>query len=186
MWKEKSRPGIYGKAGLNGQIKRVDKAQTAALRLKWLMGARKYLRDPTIEKYFSLQEWRIGEILDGIDTALPHYPRAANFGVWQRRGLKSLWDQYMDQKFATAVSRTMHTMDTNLKELERRYVPGRRSNQPAHGTLEYVVMVTVKALSTEWRKEKRSKWEAPWVKKPIGPGGTFQQPEEVLPGPDFP
>jgi len=166
---------------MNKLIKNIRTAEVAAMRLKWVMGARMYLKDPTIERYFSRQKWRIGEILHQIDTEMPNHQKTNDdgdtFQAWQPQGLRDLWDKYMDQKFATAKSRVDFTMNEYVKALEQRYAKGR----PQAGTLQWNVQTTTKALATAWRKEGRSKWMAPWVKRPIGPGGTFTQPEEVFP-----
>lgn len=88
----------------------------------------------------------------------------------------------MNSRFATAVSRTAHTMDTNIRDLETRYVKPFQKRKPARGTPEYDRMTTVKALATEWRKEKRSKWIAPWIKRPLRPDGTPDTSDGSLAG----
>ena len=53
----------------------VDKAREALMSLKYLMGARKYMRNPKIADIFKKQKNRIGEMLDKLDKELAKHPR---------------------------------------------------------------------------------------------------------------
>lgn len=153
MWRNKKTKGIYDDSALTKLLNGTPtQARVLALKLKHLMGARKYQKDPVVARYLGDQKKRIGTILGKIDTELTkHNP------LWQKQDLETLWNKYMDQHFADAKSRTDYTMNTWLPKLQNKWVKGKpdRSNNDQ-------LIRGIKAVQTEWTKEGRSKWNKPW------------------------
>jgi len=170
MWAEKARPGINDDAKLARQIGKLQTANAAVLRLKDLIGVRKYMRDAEIEKILSKQKWRIGHVLDQIETHFLTQTRPG-YATWKKQDMKKLWDTYMDAKFETGKSRIDYDMRRHLRTLEVRYAP--RSKPPPSAGLERQVYDNVQKLAKEWNKEKALTWQSPWVKRPIGANGAF-------------
>jgi hypothetical protein len=50
MWKRKSTNGIYGEKEMKKLSDDVTTAQVAVLKLKWLIGARRYMKDPKVKE----------------------------------------------------------------------------------------------------------------------------------------
>jgi hypothetical protein len=144
------------------QAAEIDKAKEALLDLKYLIGARKYMRNPAIAAIFKEQKVRMGNILGKLDTELPKHAREHNtFGTldtWKPQQLKKFWDQYMDERFNIAVLRTNHDMDTYLALLRKEWaVP---ANHPDQSQRAFFGLI--KKIELEWKREKAIKWTAPW------------------------
>jgi hypothetical protein len=140
----------------------IDTAKEALLDLKYLIGARKYMRNPAIAAIFRDQKVRIGDILDKLDTELPKHARQhktlGTLEAWKPQQLKKFWDQYMDERFNVAVLRTNHDMDTYLALLRKEWaVP---ANNPDQSQRAFFGLI--KKIELEWKKEKAIKWTAPW------------------------
>jgi hypothetical protein len=169
MWSGKVTSGIHADS-LGKDVGNIKKANAVVIKLKDLIGLRKYMRDAEIEKIFSKQKWRIGRILDQIDTQLMTQP-PPGYTAWKKQDLKKLWDTYMNMRFETGKSRIDHDMRRHLRKLEVKYTPV--GKPPPKAGLELQVHNNVKRLSKEWNKEKGLAWKAPWVKRPIGDDGAF-------------
>lgn len=153
MWRNKETKGIYDDSKLTKYLNGTPKdARVLALKLKYVMGARKYQKDPVIARHLGEQKKRIGTILGQIDTGLPKQNPA-----WQKQDLEKLWNQYMDQHFLDAKSRTDYTMNTWLPKLQNKWVKGKPG-----GASNDQLLRGIKAVQTEWRKEGASKWDKPW------------------------
>lgn len=166
MWARKSTDQIYSlskvKTGIN---KSPTDAAVQAMKAKYLIGAVRYMRDSTIEKFFIKQKQRIGDALDEIDNALPNMPTTGGKTPWAHQGLKKLWDEYMDDAFKKAKSRTDNTMSTMLTALERKWVLTGKKPAGAKGkgaAAQTTLIRQIKALKTEWAKQKRAGgWKQP-------------------------
>lgn len=181
MWHDKRTDVVLAEKKIGDQIKEAATALVAVMRLKWVMGARKYHKNPDIEKIFSKQKWRIGEVLEKIEQAFIATQRPATGGQvyrpWVRIDLRQRWDDYMNDRFEKAYTRTQNTMDRSIAKLENLYVtPFKGKPQPVDPSPEYDRMTTIKALASEWRREKRSRWIAPWIRRPVQPDGTVGAP----------
>jgi len=156
MWTRKTTNQIYDLTDARRSINRnQNDAAVEAVRVKALLGAQKYHKNPLVKQYFVAQVQRIRDALDEIDQALPNHPPAAGHTAWQRQGLRNLWIKYMNEAFTLAKSRTDNTMNTMLSALETKWV--KRANTPKNDNFKR----TIRALRTEWRKEKRSGWTRP-------------------------
>lgn len=154
MWAYKGTNQVYDLPKALRAIRRnINDAAVEAFNVKALLGAQKYMKNPIIKQFFIDQKQRIGVALDEVDRALPNYPPATGHTAWQQQGLLNLWDTYMDQAFAEAVSRTERTMDQMLNALEARWI----RSHPAQNPLK----AQIKKLRTQWRWEKRSGWHQP-------------------------
>ncbi|KAF2446066.1 hypothetical protein P171DRAFT_483446 [Karstenula rhodostoma CBS 690.94] len=73
------------------------------LRLRWMVGARKYLTDARTGNLLVVQKTRIHDKLAELDAALPQH-QPAGFHQWDPTigNLAALWDTYMDQAFIKA------------------------------------------------------------------------------------
>jgi len=73
------------------------------LRLRWMVGARKYLTDARIGNLLAAQKDRIHNKFAELDTALPQH-QPAGFRQWDPTigNLASLWDTYMNEAFEKA------------------------------------------------------------------------------------
>lgn len=113
----------------------VDGAKKALLRLKAVLGARKYMRQKKVSDIFKKQKEEIGKMLDLIDTNLPSYPRKPTKGdrviaSWIKQDLGKHWNEYMDERFKIALTRTHNEMDTYLKLLDHTWCEGRPKSKP--------------------------------------------------------
>lgn len=113
----------------------VDKARIALLKLKALMGARKYMRSKTVSTIFKRQMEGIGKMLTAIDDELPKNPRKPLKGTktidpWVKQGLGEFWTEYMNERFAIAHKRMHNDMDTYLKLLDDKWCEGRPKSKP--------------------------------------------------------
>jgi hypothetical protein len=167
MWKpKKSGAGIYGKDKITTEIAgkgrgknktlNIDTAKSALLKLKHLMGARKYMVSKEIQAILKKQKVRMGKMLERLDVEMVNHPRA-NYNAWQPQQLGSLWDKYMDQKFAEAKARTNRDMDTYLAMLVELWSP--RKNQDQN---HKEFFANIEHVKKEWTFEKRRPWVAPW------------------------
>lgn len=66
------------------------------IKLKTLMGDRKYLKDPKIEGYFRAQKIRIGKALELLDEEMTKHPKVDTYDAWTQQKLKIKWDTYID------------------------------------------------------------------------------------------
>lgn len=156
MWTRKKTNQIYDLPDAIKSIRRnQNEAAVEAVRLKALLGAQKYHKNPLVKQYFVTQVQRIRVALDEIDQALPNHPPANGHAAWQQLGLGNLWIKYMNEAFTIAKRRTDNTMDTMLNELVRTWISSART--PKNDDFKRII----KALRTEWRKEKRSGWTRP-------------------------
>lgn len=169
----------------------VDNAKIALLKLKALMGARKYMRSKTVSTIFKKQMEEIGKMLAAIDDEMPKNPRKPLKGErtidpWIKQDLGKLWTEYMNERFAIAYKRTHNDMDTYLKLLDDRWCDGRpkskpgspagsRPGTPTIDTLEDLFgaldLNDVKRkdlcrfhekVQKEWTAEKAIPWTKPW------------------------
>lgn len=134
MWSNKGQKDESGgphseermKMAIEGSPKTAEglaEAKKALIKLKNLMGARQYMRHPTIANIFKKQKERIGDMLDKIDNVLPNHPRndikdSKTFAPWEPQNLKTLWNEYMDYRFGIAKKRVEIDMDGYLKSLK--------------------------------------------------------------------
>ncbi|KAF2704070.1 hypothetical protein K504DRAFT_170324 [Pleomassaria siparia CBS 279.74] len=159
--------------------RQLDEAKEALMRLKHLMGARQYMRSPTIHAIFKVQKTRMGDTLDAIDRTLPKYPRMdpANpkrFLPWQCQGLKAYWDEYMDERFKIANKRTNKDMKEYLALLKKHWhvaplpasIPGASSSRSASPASpdpkRKDISDLVDKLERAWQEEERIQWIKPW------------------------
>jgi hypothetical protein len=118
MFSDKSTTGVYGARNIKAEInsRNIVNARAALIRLKWLMGARSYMRHPDIEKIFKTQKERIGTVLEALDTSLESNP-LPGLAVWKKQGLKAYWDSYTDEKFETATKRCENDMSWGKRKV---------------------------------------------------------------------
>jgi hypothetical protein len=114
----------------------VDGAKKALLKLKALLGARKYMREKKISTILKNQKEEIGKMLDAIDTELPKHPRtptrgAKTFAPWEKQDLGKYWTEYMNERFKIAETRTQNDMNTYLKLLDDTWCNGRPKSNPS-------------------------------------------------------
>jgi hypothetical protein len=167
MWKPKAPgSGIYGQAKITAEIigkgrknkktLNIDTAKSALLKLKHLMGARRYMNSKEIQGIFKKQKVRMGKMLERLDAEMVNHPRA-NYNAWQPQQLGSLWEKYMDQKFAEAKARTNRDMDTYLAMLIKSWTPVKNQDQNHKD-----FFANIEHVKKEWTLEKRRPWVAPW------------------------
>jgi hypothetical protein len=159
MWKKKGTSGIYDEVEMRKLSNDVAEAPAALLKLKWLIGARRYMKDPKVKEILKKQKERIGERLGQLNTELQKHPKPGH-DAWQHKDLENLWNTYMDKSFDTAVSRTTFEMDKWIKYLQAKYVTTKNKNKKAQKNDDLVRQI--KTITSEWRKEKNSKWINPW------------------------
>jgi hypothetical protein len=179
MWTYKKGKigGIYGEDALRGLIvgfhsgrskkwtaADIDSANTAVNKLRYLIGARKYMRNPAIAKIFKTQKERMGDMIGKIDMELPKHPRVkrgvGKLVAWKSHNLKNLWNQYMDERFRIANQRIDHDMNTYLKLLfsEWQVAP----IGPSEGREKRELYASIQKVESEWKKERRIAWVKPW------------------------
>ena len=154
---------------MDDQMKTDQGAGLVMIKLKTLMGVRKYMKDRNIKRYFKDQKERIGDTLDAIDQELVNHPKeVGGIGTgtmnrpWQPQGLKDEWDTYMNERFALGVKRVNHDMDRYLPLLAKKYAAKKHGGSGKHPVLGDGVA----KLVTAWKNEGKSKWEAPWTVQP--------------------
>ena len=168
MWKQKdeAKAGIYGKTKITNEIQgkgragnrimNINNAKSALLKLKHLMGARKYMNNREIQAIFKKQKVRMGKMLEQLDAEMVNHPRA-NFNAWQPQQLGSLWDKYMDEKFTEAKARTNRDMKDYLELLVKTWSPLRNQDQNHRD-----FVANIEHVKREWILEKQRPWMAPW------------------------
>ena len=154
-WKGKGKKAKFTAAD-------IDNAKSALNDLKYLMGARKYMRSPGIARIFKEQKVRMGDIIGKIDVELAKNPKNwGTFGkqpAWKPQQLEKFWDEYMDERFFIANQRTNHDMDTYLTLLDRIWtVPTTAADQ---NRKDFYALI--KKVKQEWANEKRAAWKKPW------------------------
>lgn len=141
----------------------VDSARQAYFKLKWILGARMYLKNAEIKAIFKKQKERISDVLDALDTAMEMQPKKTRTGdvmnAWKKQDLKALWDEYMDEKFTAAKKRSENDMDKYLRLLEGRW--SQKKNLDAAKNDRIVFLLQIRKLKAAWATEKKS-WIAPW------------------------
>jgi hypothetical protein len=178
MWSAKTGTGIYGKTKIVGKIQgvmtgkgkkktrnaaEIDQAKLALLDLKYLMGARKYMRSAHIQKIFKKQVDRIGDMLDKLDNEMPKHPKKNTktnkvYGAWKPQGLKVFWLEYMAARFEMAKKRTNNDMDDYLALLKKEWAGTPVPTDKALKTFRD----DITAIDRAWTKEKATKWVKPW------------------------
>lgn len=110
----------------------VESSKVALLKLKTLLGARKYMRTKKISDIFKIQMEEIGNMLDAIETELTNNPRQGRktYAPWIRQDLQRHWIDYMNERFAIAKRRTHNDMDTYLKLYHETWCDGRPKSEP--------------------------------------------------------
>lgn len=111
----------------------VEKANTALIRLKSLLGARMYMRTSTVSDIFRNQVEQIRLMLDAIEDALVANPRAVrskSYAPWVKQDLAVHWLEYMDERFKIAHTRTHNDMDRYLKLVDDVWCAGRPKSKP--------------------------------------------------------
>jgi hypothetical protein len=140
----------------------LDSAREAYFKLKWILGARLYLKNAEIKAIFKKQKERIGDVLDKLDTAMETKPKTNTKGVvmgaWKKQGLKALWDEYMEEKFATTKRRSDNEMNKYIRLLDGKWS---RTAPEAAENDRLVFLLQMKKLKTAWAAEEDS-WTAPW------------------------
>lgn len=142
----------------------VDSARQAYFKLKWILGARMYLKNAEVKAIFKKQKERIGDVLDALDVAMETQPKklkttGAVMKSWKKQGLKALWDEYMDEKFAAAKKRSENDMDKYMRLLEGKWAL--QKDVDANENDRVLFFAQIKKLKTAWADEKKS-WTAPW------------------------
>jgi hypothetical protein len=170
----------------------VDSAKIALLKLKALLGARKYMRTKKVSDIFKKQKEEIGKMLEAIDDEMPKHPRKPTIGSktiapWIKQNLGKYWTEYMDERFKIAHTRTHNDMDTYLKLLDDTWCDGRPKSKPGSpansrpGTPDPIANLQdlfgamdlndvkrkdlcrfLVKVQKEWDTEKRTPWTAPW------------------------
>jgi hypothetical protein len=79
-------------------------------------------------------------------------------GVWKKQRLKALSDEYTEEKFATAKSRSGHDVERYLQLIEGKWS---RTITSTEENDRLVFMLQVKKLMAVWTTE-RSSSTAPW------------------------
>ncbi|KAL1607711.1 hypothetical protein SLS60_002646 [Paraconiothyrium brasiliense] len=161
MWKRKSTPGIFSDLTLRtrlDQTTNVVNARKGALMLKYLLGAQMYMTDRKIANIFAQQKNRVGKVLGQIDRDLPNHQRivaSRQLDPWETIGLQQLWNQYMDEVFAKAKSRTLYTMDKWVRVAEQRWGRGRIPQNDPHRNDKTQLQNAVRAVARKWKVQKR-------------------------------
>jgi hypothetical protein len=143
--------------------KEIDNAKEVLLDLKYLMGVRSYMRDTAIAKIFKKQKERIGDMLDALDKDMKNHQRVNSkkkdeiYGTWAPQQLKTLWDEYMNERFKIANKRITHDMDTFLALLEKEWAKKKDSDP-----MEIAFDTLIDKVKKEWVKEKAQAWTSPW------------------------
>lgn len=142
----------------------IDAAKDALLDLKYLMGARIYMRDPKIAAIFTKQKDRLGDMLGSLDDALAkpenaYYSKTkgVTFRQWKPQNLKALWNDFMDESFQEATKRTNKDMNQYLQMFEEEWL----HYSPPKGSQTDKFITLIKNVRQAWRTEKARRWSAP-------------------------
>lgn len=166
-----------------------DDAKIALLKLKSLLGARKYMRTKKIAAIFKKQVQEMGKMLATIDSELPNHPRKP-IGIkedkiiekWVPQDLGKLWTEYMDERSEIAYKRTHGDMDTYLKLFDETWCSAKSKPKPKPkskpDTIDDITDIFAAisindeskknlcafydTLQQEWDKEKKEAWSKPW------------------------
>ncbi|KAJ4988691.1 glycosyl hydrolases family 18 protein [Stagonosporopsis vannaccii] len=141
----------------------VNSARQAYLKLKWILGARIYLKNAEIQAIFKKQKERIGDVLDALDTAMETQPKRTKTGdvmnAWKKQNLKVLWNEYMEEKFAAAKKRSENDTDKYVRLLEGKW--SQKKDLDAAENDRIVFLLQIRKLKATWDTEKKN-WIAPW------------------------
>ncbi|KAG9233482.1 hypothetical protein BJ875DRAFT_485120 [Amylocarpus encephaloides] len=164
---KKAKDLVFSKKVTAKNLKKVETAQTQLVKLKGLIGVRKYMRETEISETFKKQQVRIGETLDLLDDVLPNHPKTKKVKKkengkdvevdqanrpWEKQNLKEMWDEWMDIRFDEAVKRMDNEMRLGLADLDKKW-----GKDPNLGP-------GIKDITNAWATEKAIKWERPWPK----------------------
>lgn len=160
MWKRKSTVGIFSDTTLRTSLQGTNavKARKGVLMLKYLLGAQMYMTGRKVSGILAQQKNRIGKVLCQIDQMLPQHRRTVasqQLEAWPTMGLQSLWNQYMDETFATAKSRTLHTMDRWVLVAEQRWVMSKIPLDDPQRADKVQVQEAIRAVARKWKAQKR-------------------------------
>jgi hypothetical protein len=125
-------------------------AAKVLLRLKALIGVRRYMRDEKIKLYFQMQKDRMGKVLGLLDVEMEKHAQGKN-KPWTKQDLKAKWDKYMDERFKLGKQRLRADLDDYLPILEANY--GQSSNP--------ILKDGIKKLKETWRTEQKVEWLTP-------------------------
>jgi hypothetical protein len=96
----------------------------------------------------------MGGMIDKLDKAMENQVRVhrttGTISSWKSQHLKAFWDEYMNERFLVAQTRTVRDMDKYIALLQ------------AHWAKNAPMRNDIAKLKAEWTKEKAIKWVRPW------------------------
>ncbi|KAI8937308.1 hypothetical protein NX059_006515 [Plenodomus lindquistii] len=165
----------------------LEQPKAAVQRLRNVIGAYLYLKEPRVNNIFVAQVDRIGAQLQNIENTLKVRPRSmpkldptriVNWSPWKPLGLKEKWFVYMNERYDTAHSKSQKFMKDNIERLNAEYndaklikqadidkVDDKKKKQALQDEkkLREDMKDIIKKLEDEWAKTKdwpRPKWNA--------------------------
>ncbi|KAF2641037.1 hypothetical protein P280DRAFT_542083 [Massarina eburnea CBS 473.64] len=150
-----------------------DEPWTVILRLRNVVGARKYQSDAHIRSLFVAQKTRIHDMLAKLDTALP-LQHKQGFRPWDPTitDLAEQWDTYMNEAFANANSKQEKFMNRQMVQFKTTYCTAMLQNQwkqvnpndspqdKQHKTEMMDLCDSYNTLVRAWKELKT--WTRPW------------------------
>jgi chitinase len=93
--------------------------------MRELVGSLEYHRDPAIAALLRRQKERVGTMFHQLDTQyLPQNARVSNgvtFTAWQPQGLERRWNEFMNNKFYLALTKTMKVLNSWLSVMQENW-----------------------------------------------------------------
>ena len=102
-------------------------------------------------------------MIDDLDKEMQKHQRVNSkktddkYGTWAPQQLKTLWDEYMNERFKFAKQRISHDMDTFLALLVKEWAKTKDSDP-----MEIAFDTLIDKVKKEWVKEKAQAWTSPW------------------------
>ena len=106
---------------INNMPQSVANARRILKAMRNLVGSIEYHRDPVIAGILRVQKERVGRMFGLIDQALTSRPTVVNgmpFAPWQPQDLQGRWNQFMNQKFYLAQTKTTKVINDYLPRLQ--------------------------------------------------------------------
>jgi hypothetical protein len=169
--------------------------RTVLQRMRAVVGAYLYLKEPKVNDIFIKQVDRIGQQLENLENALAKQPRIAErkvkdpkpnednkksvpFHVWKPQKLKEKWFAYVDDVYKKADKKAQDFMKTNIERMEKEYTDAKMIKQDKIDKEkkddEKKKLILEKDLREEMKKAI-PKLKAEWTKSKDWPKPSWNQ-----------